>query len=285
MLQNMKIGLLLFVILRPYKNKNLKTISSMVLLSLTLLLLTYTSYHDLTTYGLPGRGISAGSGGVHPTHNPNPQINTQRNGPSQNKFVQPSNDEMQANVIRPNNNEMQANVIRPTVNCPTIGHPNTPHSTAVGRTTNNCNNINGQVTINSGSSSSSSSSSLTVNNGGGRSYNNNGAAIQAPTQYAVPMLVSYSPIANAGYNQIVHSNDYVVLDGSGSYDPYGSILYYSWIQSPGQDPIALSPNSNQPKVTFVAPQVTEITTLTFELLVNNGRANSDPSYTYITIYP
>src|SRR4051812_34306351 len=108
----MKIGLLLFVISRPYKKKNLKTISSMVLLSLTLLLLTYTSYHDLTTYGLPGRGISAGSGGVHllSPHNPDPQINTQRNGPSQNKFAQPSNNEMQTNVIRPNNNEMQTNV-------------------------------------------------------------------------------------------------------------------------------------------------------------------------------
>jgi hypothetical protein len=105
------------------------------------------------------------------------------------------------------------------------------------------------------------------------------------TQYAVPMLVSYPPIANAGYNQIVHSNNYVVLDGTGSYDPYGSPLYYSWTQSAAQDSLVLLSNYNQPKVTFVAPQVTAITNLTFELTVNNGRVNSDPSYTTITIYP
>jgi hypothetical protein len=99
------------------------------------------------------------------------------------------------------------------------------------------------------------------------------------------MLVSYPPIANAGYSQNVHSNDYVVLDGSGSYDPYGNALYYSWLQPSSQNPIALSSNYNQPTATFVAPQVTEITTVTFELIVNNAKQNSNPSYTTVTIYP
>jgi hypothetical protein len=265
----MKSGLLFFVISRANKNKNLKVISSMVLLSLALLLLTHTLYYNVTTYGLPSRAASASSG-AHPTHIPNSQINMQR---------RPNDNTIQPNVIRPNDNTIQPNVIRPTVNCPTIGHPNTPRST-VDRNSNNCNNINGQIIIDSGSSSSS----LTINSGVGRSSNNFGTPVQMATQYAGPMLVSYPPIANAGYNQIVHSNDYVVLDGTGSYDPYGSPLYYSWTQSPAQDSVLLS-NYNQPKVTFVAPQVTATTNLTFELIVNNGRVNSDPSYTTITIYP
>ena len=278
----MKSGLLVFVISRAYKNKNLKVISSMVLLSLTLLLLTHTLYYNMTTtYGLPSRGASASSG-AHPSNIPNSQINMQRNGNSQNKFVQQSSNTIQPNVIRPNDNTIQPNVIRPTVNCPTIGYPNTPRST-VDRNSNNCNNINGQINIDSGSSSSSSS--LTINSGVGRSSDNFGTPVQMATQYAVPMLVSYPPIANAGYNQIVHSNNYVVLDGTGSYDPYGSPLYYSWTQSAAQDSLVLLSNYNQPKVTFVAPQVTAITNLTFELTVNNGRVNSDPSYTTITIYP
>ena len=302
----MKSGLLFFVISRAYKNKNLKVISSMVLLSLTLLLLTHTLYYNMTTtYGLPSRGASASSG-AHPTNIPNSQINMQRNGNGQNKFVQqssntiqpnvirpndntiqpnvirPNDNTIQPNVIRPNDNTIQPNVIRPTVNCPTIGYPNTPRST-VDRNSNNCNNINGQINIDSGSSSSSSS--LTINSGVGRSSDNFGTPVQMATQYAVPMLVSYPPIANAGYNQIVHSNNYVVLDGTGSYDPYGSPLYYSWTQSAAQDSLVLLSNYNQPKVTFVAPQVTAITNLTFELTVNNGRVNSDPSYTTITIYP
>src|ERR671933_87060 len=136
----MKSGLLFFVISRAYKNKNLKVISSMVLLSLTLLLLTQTLYYKMTTtYGLPSRGASASSG-AHPSNIPNSQINMQRNGNSQNKFVQQSSNTIQPNVIRPN------------VNCPTIGYPNTPRST-VDRNSNNCNNINGQINIDSGSSS------------------------------------------------------------------------------------------------------------------------------------
>jgi hypothetical protein len=280
----MKSGLLFFVISRASKNKNVKVISSMVLLSLTLLLLTHTLYYNVTTYGLPSRGASASSG-AHPTHIPNSQINMQRppnDNTIQPNVIRPNDNTIQPNVIRPNDNTIQPNVIRPTVNCPTVGHPNTPRST-VDRNSNNCNNINGQIIIDSGPSSSSSS--LTINSGVGRSSNNFGTPVQMATQYAVPMLVSYPPIANAGYNQIVHSKDYVVLDGTGSYDPYGSPLYYSWTQSPAQYSLVLLSDYNQPKVTFVAPQVTAITNLTFELIVNNGRVNSDPSYTTITIYP
>jgi hypothetical protein len=233
----------------------------------------------------------------------------QANGPAQNKFSPPNinnnnnptqanvirpninnnNNPTQANVIRPNinnnNNPTQANVIRPNINCnASIDNANAPRSATVGRNNNNCNNINGQVIVNSGSSSSSSS--LTINNPTGSSYSNNaGTPAQPTTQYAIPMIVSYPPVASAGANQIVHSNDYVVLDGSGSYDPQGGPLYYSWSQSSGEGPITLSSNYYQPKATFVAPQVTEITTLTFGLIVNDGRDNSYPSYTTVTIYP
>jgi hypothetical protein len=36
------------------------------------------------------------------------------------------------------------------------------------------------------------------------------------------------PVADAGANQIVFVGETFTLDGSGSYDPYGTILYYDW---------------------------------------------------------
>ena len=248
-------------------------ISPLVLLLLILSPTIGTVYYSLAAYALPSRGSFADSPSPR---TPNPQINMQANGPAQNKFSPPN--------INNNNNPTQANVIRPNINCPSIDNANAPRSATVGRNNNYCNNINGQVIVNSGSSSSSSS--LTINNPSGSSYSNNaGTPAQLTTQYAVPMIVSYPPVASAGANQIVHSNDYVVLDGSGSYDPDGNPLYYSWTQYSGEGPITLLSNYYQPKATFVAPQVTEITTLTFGLIVNNGRQNSNPSYTIVTIYP
>jgi K319-like protein len=285
----MQFDLLFFVTLCSHKHKNVKMISPLVLLLLILSPTIGTVYYSLAAYALPSRGSFADSPSPR---TPNPQINMQANGPAQNKFSPPNinnnNNPTQANVIRPNinnnNNPTQANVIRPNINCPSIDNANAPRSATVGRNNNNCNNINGQVIVNSGSSSSSSS--LTINNPTGSSYSNNaGTPAQLTTQYAIPMIVSYPPVASAGANQIVHSNDYVVLDGSGSYDPQGGPLYYSWTQSSGEGPITLLSSYYQPKATFVAPQVTEITTLTFGLIVNNGRDNSYASYTTVTIYP
>ena len=309
----MKYSSSFFAIAWNHKNKNQKNISTVfLLLSLSFLLayniLIHSLHYSLAIYALPSRGGSGGLGarGVTPLPNdPGPQMNMQRNEPSQNKFtptqpnviqpnvIRPNNNPtqpnvIQPNVIRPNNNPTQPNVIQPNIQCSTIVDGNSRRSTTTtGVNANNCNNINGQVIINPGSSSSSSSSSLTINNGGvtTRSYGNFGTTVQEPSQYSIPMLVSYPPIANAGYGQIVHSNDYVIIDGSGSYDPYGNALYYSWLQPSGQSPVILSSNYNQPAATFTAPQVTQITTLTFGLIVNNGKQNSNPSYTTVTIYP
>ena len=289
----MKYSSSFFAITWNHKNKNQKNISTVfLLLSLSSLLayniLIHSLHYSLAIYALPSRGGSGGLGarGATPLPNdPGPQMNMQRNELSQNKFTPTQPNVIQPNVIRPNNNPTQPNVIQPNIQCSTIVDGNSRRSTTTtGVNANNCNNINGQVIINPGSSSSSS---LTINNGGvtTRSYGNFGTTVQEPSQYSIPMLVSYPPIANAGYGQIVHSNDYVIIDGSGSYDPYGNALYYSWLQPSGQSPVILSSNYNQPAATFTAPQVTQITTLTFGLIVNNGKQNSNPSYTTVTIYP
>ena len=67
----------------------------------------------------------------------------------------------------------------------------------------------------------------------------------------------------------------MTLDGSNSYDPNGNSIGFSWMQV-GGNPAPLS-NYNTANPIFIAPIVPYPTTLTFQLIVNNGEADSSPS--------
>ena len=60
----------------------------------------------------------------------------------------------------------------------------------------------------------------------------------------------YPPIADAGPDQETATDNLVILDGSGSYDP-DDIARYEWQQTDGT-PVALR-DSDQPAATFIAP--------------------------------
>jgi hypothetical protein len=83
------------------------------------------------------------------------------------------------------------------------------------------------------------------------------------------------PVANAGVDQSVNEEQLVTLDGSGSSDPDGDTLSYSWAQVSGP-PVVLS-DPTAPKPTFTAPFVMlGGETLTFELTVTaNGDTDTD----------
>ena len=69
------------------------------------------------------------------------------------------------------------------------------------------------------------------------------------------------------------------LDGSGSSDPNGDPLTYTWTQT-GGTPVTLSSSTAQ-KPTFTAPS--NAGTLTFRLVVRDGQVNSSPSNVTITV--
>ena len=80
-----------------------------------------------------------------------------------------------------------------------------------------------------------------------------------------------APIANAGADSNVQTQDAVTLDGSGSRDPDNNPLTYAWSQVAGPN-VTLS-NPTAVKSTFIPPQDA---TYIFQLVVNDGVVNSMP---------
>ncbi|MFO8234697.1 MAG: right-handed parallel beta-helix repeat-containing protein [Bacteroidales bacterium] len=87
------------------------------------------------------------------------------------------------------------------------------------------------------------------------------------------------PVADAGDDQIVNSEDFVELDGSNSYDPDEDSLYFSWV-SPEE--IELSDNTAV-MPTFYAPEVSEDTDFMFTLTLNDGELSSKKDTAIITV--
>lgn len=90
------------------------------------------------------------------------------------------------------------------------------------------------------------------------------------------------PTANAGPDQSVKEGDIVVLNGTGSFDPEGKIVSYSWgIEDSDYDAPAISLNGqNTSSATFTAPMTVgnvSSNSYLFELTVtdNGGLLSSD----------
>ncbi len=91
------------------------------------------------------------------------------------------------------------------------------------------------------------------------------------------------PVANSGADQTVTEDDTVTLDGSGSYDPDGNPISFTWSQTAGPSVALSDPASESP--TFTPPDVSENTVLTFSLVVHDWQLDSDPDEVNITVTP
>lgn len=89
------------------------------------------------------------------------------------------------------------------------------------------------------------------------------------------------PVAKVGKDQIVKAGMLVTLDGSKSKDPDGDLITFQWTQKEGPK-VTLS-DATSAKPTFTAQEVEAETNLVFELVVNDGKMDSDPVLTTVTI--
>jgi hypothetical protein len=87
--------------------------------------------------------------------------------------------------------------------------------------------------------------------------------------------VNQPPVANAGPDQNVNERVSVSLNGTGSTDPDGGIVAYSWLQTSGSPVTLDNPGSAQPR--FVAPAGGSSGSLVFRLTVTDpeGLSGSD----------
>ena len=90
----------------------------------------------------------------------------------------------------------------------------------------------------------------------------------------VNVVLNHRPVAAAGVDQTVTSGALVTLDGSGSVDPDGQAITYTWTQSSG--PAVTLSNAHVVKPTFTAPTVTTATNqkLIFQLSVTDSAGAS-----------
>ncbi|MFF1822142.1 discoidin domain-containing protein [Kribbella sp. NPDC058245] len=101
----------------------------------------------------------------------------------------------------------------------------------------------------------------------------------AATTTVTTTPVNAVPVANAGTAQTVNTGTTVTLDGSGSRDADNDPLTYTWTQT-GGPAVTLSSRTVQ-KPTFTAPATPA--TLTFSLVVRDGKVDSAAATTTVTV--
>lgn len=99
----------------------------------------------------------------------------------------------------------------------------------------------------------------------------------------VPPLSNERPTADAGEDRTVFEQSTVALDGSLSMDPDGDTLNYSWVQTQGPSVTLRNPDTVTPR--FVTPDVTDETTVTFELTVDDGNGGKATDRVSVTVRP
>ena len=91
-----------------------------------------------------------------------------------------------------------------------------------------------------------------------------------------------SPVADAGKNQTVNAGHIATIDASGSKDPDGDLLKYSWKQTAG--PAVTLSGADKPIATFTTPKdISTETALIFKLTVTDDKNARDIATNQVTV--
>lgn len=114
---------------------------------------------------------------------------------------------------------------------------------------------------------------LTVNDGQGGSVSD---------RVEITVAANTMPVADAGPDQgPIDTGNTITLDGSQSFDPENDALGYTWTQVSGSPVTLIGANTANP--TFVAPNVQGLENLVFQLIVNDGQADSAPDTVTVAV--
>lgn len=91
------------------------------------------------------------------------------------------------------------------------------------------------------------------------------------------------PIANAGLDQVITSDQNIVLDASASYDPEGKISSYLWKQTGNS--VDKTNTSNSMIYSFPIPEDLEENSLEFNLIVMDEKGQKDTDTVNFLINP
>ncbi len=98
-----------------------------------------------------------------------------------------------------------------------------------------------------------------------------------------PTPVNHAPLANAGPDLTAAARSVMAVDGSGSSDPEGDALTFSWEQLSG--PLVSLSGAPSSRVSFIAPVVTATTFIELKLTVRDGRGGVATDSTRIAVDP
>ncbi len=105
------------------------------------------------------------------------------------------------------------------------------------------------------------------------------AAQVQPDPTPTPTPENHAPVARISGPATLVTGNPASFDGSGSSDPDGDTLTYTW-----SAPAALQPTPSGSKLMIVAPMVSKDTPYTISLKVSDGKLSHDVSYTF-TVKP
>ena len=95
--------------------------------------------------------------------------------------------------------------------------------------------------------------------------------------FPVSFLINTAPVASAGIDRSAGAGASVALNGSGSHDPDGDPLTYSWTQLSGT-PVTLN-GADTARPSFRAPSTSSRHTLVFQLIVSDGNVTDTDTVT------
>jgi hypothetical protein len=102
------------------------------------------------------------------------------------------------------------------------------------------------------------------------------------TGHPEPSLPNQQPVANAGNNLTITAPvDSIKLNGSSSFDPDGTLVYYGWIQLSGPSTASImNSETAQPDVSGLITGI-----YTFQLMVTDNTGSTDHDQVTVTVQP